>query len=149
MRLHLIISLDGSILAFDLSEANTRSERLITPGLLQQLDHVISLTGDKGYIGAFLREEVQLLGSELITPEKAVRGTGTPRKTISPEQRERQAIERVFRAFKRQLSLTRLQAITVQGLITRIMQRILAWESTLLMNHSCGLRPHSLIAYDH
>jgi hypothetical protein len=109
------------------------------PGLL--------LIADKGFRVRWFEAELATLGIELLRP--SMRGE-QPRPGNHLLKGVRQLIESVNDTLKGQLNLEQHAGRTIEGVATRIAQRILAMTAAIWHNHRTG-QPitRSLIAYDH
>lgn len=150
LRLHLVSTLHGLPVGYALTGAKA-DERAT---LLAMLDAVpVSVpTGqmimaDKGYNGAWLEEELNDGGVELIRPARKGETPRPGRKFLKPL---RQRIESVFDTLKGQLGLEQHGGRTFSGVISRMVRRLLALTAVIWHNHTTG-QPvlRSLIAYDH
>jgi hypothetical protein len=147
VRLHLLVTYDGDILDFDLTGGTVALERSVLVDFLHDsTEEGLVILGDKGYTGPRVQEAARLKNSKVIIPSKQDWGKG---KGEDIYRGMRQIVELVFQSFKQQLSLESLRALTLQGLITRIMQRILAYTAARFANRLAGLPTRCLIAYDH
>ena len=149
-RLYLLCASDGMPIAFELAAANV-PERDVAAEMLKrvQLDGY-TVIADKGFAG----EEFEALMTELraifLRPD---------RKDEQPRFGKlggiRQWIESIIDTIKGQLSLERHGAHTMEGLVTRVSQRLLAlaagiWHNWALWENGNLDHPiRSLIAYDH
>jgi hypothetical protein len=146
-RLHAIVSVEGAILAFELTGGSTKHERPTLTRLLEELDESGQLIlADKGYISKPLAQLARELGAELVIAGKQASGKG---QGTDAYRGLRQPIELVFGSLKSQFSLERLQAKTPAGLLARILQRLLAYTAAGYCNWMQGIPRRSFIAYDH
>ena len=149
-RLYLLCASDGMPIAFELAPANT-PERQVAAEMLARVElDGYTVIADKGFAG----EEFEALMTELraifLRPD---------RKDEQPRFGKlggiRQWIESIIDTIKGQLSLERHGAHTIQGLVTRVSQRLLAlaagiWHNWALWENGNLDHPiRSLIAYDH
>ncbi len=97
----------------------------------------------KAELEVFLKEH----GVELLRPAKV---NERPRPGASYLKPLRQLIESVNDTLKGQLDLERHGGHTIQGVVTRVLQRLLAYVAAIWHNRLTG-QPiaRSLIAYDH
>lgn len=150
LRLHLISTLHGMPVGYAVTGAKA-DERAT---LLTMLDTApvpvpagqVIMT-DKGYNGAWLEEELNDGGVELIRPARKGEDPRPGRQFLKPL---RQRIESVFDTLKGQLGLEHHGGRTLSGVISRIVRRLLALTAVIWHNHATG-QPvlRSLIAYDH
>jgi DDE family transposase len=151
LRLHLLATLHGLPVAFAITGAKA-DERQV---LLDMLDDEDLLAGrarqaiiaDRNYYGRGF--EATLAGGRicLLRPARAGEPDRPGRQFFKPL---RQIIESVNDTLKGQLDLERHGAHTPLGVLTRILQRILALTAAIWHNDHTG-QPikRSLIAYDH
>lgn len=152
LRLHLVTTPAGLPITFALADPKLDERDVaismfeIDPGLLAGRDGQ-TLVMDKGYASTELESRLAAYGIESIRParkrEQARRGAGQ----LKPI---RQIIESVNATLKGQLSLENHHGHSEQGVLTRVMQRLLALTAAIWHNHHTG-QPvlRSLIAYDH
>jgi hypothetical protein len=116
------------------------------PGLLAQRPGQ-TLIGDKNYYGAAFEATLAGAGARLLRPARK----GEPQRAGAGLFRPlRQVIESVNETFKSQLDLERHGGHTPEGVVVRVLQRILALTTAIWHNDSTkqpALR--SLVAYDH
>lgn len=150
LRLHLLATLDGLPVGFALTGAKA-DER---DSLLGILDHTWApvragqiIMADKGYASTEFEDTLTADGLELLRPAKK---NETPRAGASFLKPLRQRIESVFDTLKDQLGLEQHGGRTPQGVIVRVLQRLLALTAAIWHNHATG-QPvlRSLTAYDH
>jgi hypothetical protein len=143
-KLVLIASPDGFPVAFDLVPANTGEQDALRAVLLQVDLRDRTILGDKAFYGVSLEADVASVGARLVRPN---------RKGEQPRfpscGRYRQWIESIFWTLKGQLSLERHGGRTLNGLVTRVSQRLLALAAAVWMNAKSGHPGRSLVAYDH
>ena len=151
LRLHLLCTLHGLPVGFALTGAKA-DERTVLLDILD--DPVLTagracqfLIGDKNYYGAAF--ETTLAEGHLRLLRPARKGE-RPRPGAQFFKPLRQIIESVNDTFKGQLDLERHGGHTFAGVLTRILQRILALTAAIWHNDHTG-QPfmRSLIAYDH
>ncbi len=144
MRLLLITDRRGAPLGYDLRAAN-ENERV---GVFQLATaHPGSvLFADAGHRGREHHDSLQLIGVQLIVPEKHKLGQRPPSE-IS-KARIRLVIESVFSTLKRQMRMEDHLAKTLSGLAQRVVQRLLALTLSMLINNILGRPPRALAAYD-
>jgi hypothetical protein len=105
------------------------------------------ILADKGYASAEFESFLASKGAELIRPAKKGEAPRPGARFLKPL---RQLIESVNQTLKGQLDLERHGGHTAEGVVTRVMQRLLALTAAIWHNHHSG-QPvlRSLIAYDH
>ncbi len=148
-RLYLVCSADGMPHGFCLAPAN-EPEREVAAALLDRMRHDGSLQGyelvigDKGFAGAEFEQIVKQLAAGFLRPD---------RKDESYRHGDlggiRQWIESIIETTKGKLSLERHGGRTLQGVWTRICQRVLALAIGVWNNWQLGQPGRSFTAYDH
>ena len=106
-----------------------------------------TLTGDKNYYGAKFEAALAEAGARLLRPARKAEPEHAGARLFKPL---RQVIESINETFKGQLDLERHGGHTPQGVIVRVLQRILALTAAIWHNDRTG-QPvlRSLAAYDH
>ena len=152
LRLHLVCTLHGLPVLFALAGAKA-DERETLLGMLETGKDVVSdhpgqvLIGDKNYFGRDFEKE--LTGRELVLLRPMRKGEAR-RAGQSLFKPLRQVIESVNWTFKGQLDLERHGGRTPEGIIVRILARILALTAAIWYNDKAGQDvKRSLTAYDH
>jgi hypothetical protein len=152
LRLHLIATPAGLPVAFALANPKT-DERDVAIDLLESDPtllagrHAQTLIADKGYTSAELETRLAGHGIELIRP---ARRKEAPRRGAGQLKPLRQIIESINATLKTQLSLERHNGHSQQGVLVRVLQRLLALTAAIWHNHHAD-QPvlRSLTAYDH
>jgi hypothetical protein len=152
LRLHLVTTLHGLPVGFALTGAKA-DERQVLLSIFEADPSLLagragqSLMGDKNYYGrefeaALAEAEVRLL--------RPARSGEPPRAGARLFKPLRQVIESVNATFKGQLNLEAHGGHTPQGVLVRVLQRILALTAAIWHNDRTG-QPvkRSLVAYDH
>jgi hypothetical protein len=128
LRLHLVCTLQGLPVAFALTGAKA-DERETLLDLLAAEPHLLAarpgqtLIGDKNYFGRAFEQELAQQGIQLLRPTRKGERQRPGGSLFKPL---RQVIESVNETFKGQLDLEQHRGRTPHGVITRVMQRILA-----------------------
>jgi hypothetical protein len=152
VRLHLICTPAGLPVTFAVAHPKN-DERDIArhlleaePGLLDQRPGQI-LIADKGYASREFDQFLADRGATLIRPSFKREPARRDRAFLKPL---RQLIESVNDTLKGQLDLERHGGRTIAGLMTRVLQRLLALTAAIWHNEHTGQPTRrSLIAYDH
>jgi len=144
MRLLLITDRAGTPPGYDLRPANENEREGVW--VLASAHPNTILFADAGHRGAEHRQSLQLVGVELIVPEKHRLGERPASETTNA--RIRLVIESVFSTLKRQMRLEHHLAKTLPGLAQRIIQRLLALTLSMLINTLLGRPPRALAAHD-
>ena len=150
LRLHLLCTPAGLPVAFALANAKADEREVlrdlleIDPELLRPGQVIIA---DKGYTSGELEEFLASHGVELLRPARANERPRPGARFLKPL---RQLIESVNDTLKGQLDVERHGGRTVSGVITRVLQRLLAYVAAIWHNRRTG-QPiaRSLIAFDH
>jgi hypothetical protein len=152
LRLHLICTLQGLPVAFALTGAKADERETLLdllaadPDLLRDRPGQ-TLIGDKNYFGRAFEHELAEQETNLLRPTRKGERERPGAHLFKPL---RQIIESINETFKSQLDLERHRGRTPNGVIARVMQRILALTTAIWHNDHTGqdvLR--SLTAFDH
>jgi DDE family transposase len=151
LRLHLLTTLHGLPVGFALAGAKA-DERQVLLGILD--DPALTagrarqiIIGDKNYYGAGFEITLAEGNACLLRPARKGEGHRPGARFFKPL---RQIIESVNNTFKGQLDLERHGGHTPAGVLTRVLQRILALTAAIWHNdHTSQPVMRSLIAYDH
>ena len=152
LRLHLVTTPAGLPVTFALANPKTDEREVlrdlleIEPDLLAQRRGQVILA-DKGYRSAELETFLAEHGATLIRPQMAGEAPRPGARFLKPL---RQIIESVNDTLKGQLDLEGHGGRTPQGVIARVLQRLLALTAAIWHNAQIGAWPvRSLTAYDH
>ena len=144
MRLLLITDRRGTPLGYDLRAANENEREGVFKLATAHSGSV--LFADAGHRGREHHDSLQLIGVQLIVPDKHQLGARPPSE-IS-KARIRLVIESVFSTLKRQMRMEDHLAKTLPGLAQRVIQRLLALTLGMLINTILDRPPRALAAYD-
>ncbi|HZA86305.1 MAG TPA: IS982 family transposase, partial [Acidimicrobiales bacterium] len=152
LRLHLVCTPAGLPITFALANPKT-DEREVAIDLFDSDPTLLAgrqgqtVIADKGYTSTEFQGRLADHGVELIRP---ARRNERPRRGARQLKRLRQIIESINATLKTQLSLERHGGHSPQGVLTRVLQRLLALTAAIWHNHHAG-QPvlRSLTAYDH
>jgi hypothetical protein len=152
LRLHLVATPAGLPVAFALANPKT-DERDVAIDLFESDPALLAdrrgqvLIADKGYTSAEFETRLDAHGIQLIRP---ARRDEPPRQGARQLKPLRQIIESINATLKTQLSLERHGGHSQQGVLVRVLQRLLALTAAIWHNHHAG-QPvlRSLTAYDH
>jgi len=152
LRLHLVCTLGGLPIGFALTgakadERHTLLEIFHTDPTLTADRPGQTLIGDKNYFGAEFETMLAEAGLRLLRPARK----GEPERPGSALFKPlRQTIESINQTFKGQLDLERHGGHTPNGVIVRVLQRILALTAAIWHNDHTGQQiKRSLTTYDH
>jgi hypothetical protein len=150
LKLSLLATPDGMPVAWCLANPST-GEREVAAALLDRaarqrvLRPGLVILADKGLAGQEFQQLVGELDARLVRPDRA----DEPARFGSLGG-VRQWVEAIFDTLKGQLGLERHGAHTIQGLWTRVAQRLLALASGVWFNWQLNAPvKRSLVAYDH
>ena len=151
LRLHLLTTVHGLPTGFALTGAKADERQVLLSiledqALLAGRDGQI-IIGDKNYYGRDFEATLARAGLTLLRPARKGEPARPGARFFRPL---RQIIESVNDTFKGQLDLERHGGHTPPGVLTRILQRILALTAAIWHNDHAG-QPvmRSLTAYDH
>jgi len=152
LRLHLVCTLSGLPVLFALAGAKA-DERETLLGMLEAGRDVAdahpgqTLIGDKNYFGRSFEAELTERELTLLRPARKGEASRAGQELFKPL---RQVIESVNWTFKGQLDLERHGGKTPEGIIARVLARILALTAAIWHNNKTG-QPvmRSLTDYDH
>jgi DDE family transposase len=152
LRLHLVATLSGLPIAFALTGAKADERQTLlaifdTEPALAADRPGQTLIADKHYYGKAFEHALAGAGLRLLRPARKGEPDRPGTELFKPL---RQTIELINQTFKAQLDLERHGGRTPSGVITRVLQRILALTAVIWHNHHTG-QPvmRSLTAYDH
>lgn len=153
LRLHLVTTVHGLPVAFALAGAKTDEREVLvdlfdldTAGLLRHPGGLVLIV-DKGYRDAAMERLLNERGVTVIRPAYRTEKQRPGRMILHAS---RQSIESVNQTFKGQLDLEQHGAHTCNGVLVRVLQRVLALTAAIWHNWHTGQSVmRSLIAYDH
>lgn len=143
-RLYLLCAPDGMPIAFELAPANAPEREVAAELLERALEPGQTVICDKGFAGDEFEQLVAACGCQLLRPDRR----DEPARFGSLGG-IRQWIESIIHTGKDQLSLERHGARTLQGLIARIAQRLLALAAGCWHNWLSGHPGRHFTVYDH
>lgn len=152
LRLHLVCTLHGLPVMFAVAGAKA-DERETLLGMLEADADLVTarpgqtLIGDKNYFG---RDFEKLVADSHLALLRPVRKGEAPRPGRELFKPVRQVIESVNQTLKAQLDLEEHGGRTEDGILARILYRVLALTAAIWHNDQTGQDvKRSLIAYDH
>lgn len=143
-RLYLLCAPDGMPIAFELAPANAPEREVASELLERALEPGQTIVADKGFAGEEFERLVARFGCQLVRPDRR----DEPARFGSLGG-VRQWIESIVYTTKGQLSLEAHGARTLEGLIARIAQRLLALAAGCWHNWLIGDPGRHFTAYDH
>ncbi len=152
LRLHLVCTLSGLPVLFAVADAKA-DERETLLGMLKAGRDVVNshpgqtVIGDKNYFGRAFEADLTRRDLVLLRPVRKGEATRAGQELFKPL---RQVIESVNWTFKGQLDLERHGGRTPEGIIARVLARVLALTAAIWHNDKTG-QPvmRSLTDYDH
>jgi hypothetical protein len=152
LRLHLVCTLTGLPVLFAVAGAKA-GERQTLLGMMEAAADVVNdhpgqtVIGDKNYFGKDFEKELTERELVLLRPARKGEAARAGQHLFKPL---RQVIESVNWTFKGQLDLERHGGRTDEGILVRVLARILALTSAIWFNDKTS-QPvmRSLTAYDH
>jgi hypothetical protein len=150
LRLHLVCTPAGLPVTFALANAKA-DEREVTRDLFELEPALVRpgqvILADKGYASGEFETFLAERGVTLVRPAKAGEAPRPGARFLKPL---RQLIESINDTLKGQLDLEAHGGHTPAGVVTRVLQRLLAMTAAIWHNDHCRVAPlRSLVAYDH
>ncbi|MFC5188116.1 IS982 family transposase [Actinomadura harenae] len=152
LRLYLICTPAGIPISWALANPKLDEREVIAamldvePELAADRPGLLLIT-DKGFRARWFEHDLALRGIQLLRPSMRGEPARPGQHLLKPV---RQLIESVNDTLKGQLDLEQHGGRTIEGVATRIAQRILAMTTAIWHNHRTGQpTTRSLIAYDH
>lgn len=152
LRLHLVCTLGGLPIGFALVGAKADERRTlldiltVDPGLVKQHPGQ-TLIGDKNYFGKEFEATLAEEGVHLLRPARKGEAERCGSRLFKPL---RQTIESINQTLKGQLDLERHGGRTPDGVVARVLQRILAMTTAIWHNDAISaMIRRSLTSYDH
>lgn len=131
-KVHVLTTLEGYVSAFEITPAST-DDREGLRDLVAGRSGLVVL-GDKGYAGETLAQDMRQQGVLLLALKPSNRKTNWPKPARQLIFKLRRRIETVFSQLSGQLNAERVLAKSFQGLCTRLMNKILAYNLCLALN---------------
>jgi len=152
LRLHLVATLQGLPIGYALTGAKA-DERQVLLGLLHDDPTLAAsrpgqiLLADKNYFGRDFEASIAERGIQLLRRARKGEPERPGGRFFKPL---RQTVESIFDTLKGQLDLEQHGGHTPQGVLVRVLQRLLAMTTAIWHNDHTG-QPvrRSLLAYDH
>ena len=131
-KVHALITLEGYITTFEITPASTDDREGLRDIVETQSNLVI--LGDKGYTGENLSHEMAEKGICLMTLKRSNSKTDWPKSVRQLIFKLRRRVETVFSQLSEQLNAERVLAKSFQGLRTRLVNKILAYNLCMVLN---------------
>ena len=131
-KVHAMITLEGYITTFEITPASTDDREGLKDMVGRQSGLVI--LGDKGYVGQNLIKEMSDQGICLMALKRSNSKANWPKPVRQLIFQLRRHVETVFSQLSEQLHAERVLAKSFQGLCTRLVNKILAYNLCLALN---------------
>lgn len=141
-KVHALITLEGYITAFEITPASTDDRE----GLRDLVDNCSNFTvlADKGYVGERLMQEMQEQNICLFALKRSNSKENWTKSVRQLIFKQRRRVETVFSQLTGQLNAERVLAKSFQGLCTRLVNKVLAYNLCIalnsIFNEPCELR---------
>lgn len=135
-KVHALVTLEGYIAAFEVTAAST-DDREGLRDLVGGMSGAVIL-GDKGYVGEALSQEMASQGVCLMALKRSNSRSAWPESVRQLIFWKRRRVETVFSQLSEQLNAERVLARSIQGLYTRLSNKILAYNLCLALNSIFG-----------
>lgn len=131
-KVHAMITLEGYITAFEIIPASTDDREGLRDIAENQSGLVI--LGDKGYVGENFTQELKEQGICLMALKRSKSKADWPKSVRQLIFKLRRRVETVFSQLSEQLNAERVLAKSFQGLCTRLLNKVLAYNLCLVLN---------------
>ena len=135
-KVHALITLEGFITDFEITPASV-DDRIGLRDLTDEKSN-ITILGDKGYVGEELFEDMQKAHICLMALKRSNSKEQYPKNVRRLIFRLRRRVETVFSQLSEQLHAERVLAKSMRGLKTRLVNKILAYDLCMVINHLFG-----------
>ena len=135
-KVHALITLEGFITDFEITPASV-DDRIGLRDLTDEKSN-ITILGDKGYVGEELFEDMQKAHICLMALKRSNSKEQYPKNVRRLIFRLRRRVETVFSQLSEQLHDERVLAKSMRGLKTRLVNKILAYDLCMVINHLFG-----------
>lgn len=135
-KVHALITLEGYIASFEITPASTDDRE----GLRDLADHWSNVTilADKGYVGKNMKQEMQEKNICLFALKRSNSKENWPKSVRQLIFKLRRRVETVFSQLSGQLNAERVLAKSFQGLCTRLVNKVLAYNLCIALNSIFG-----------
>ena len=135
-KVHALVTLEGYITAFEITPASTDDRE----GLRDLVDNCSNITilADKGYVGEKLMQEMQEQTICLFALKRSNSKENWPKSVRQLIFKLRRRVETVFSQLSGQLNAERVLAKSFQGLCTRLVNKVLAYNLCIALNSIFG-----------
>ena len=135
-KVHVLVTLQGFITQFEVTPASTDDREG-----LRDFSEVCSnkvLLADKGYVSQFLTQELEQQGICLLPLKRSNSKENYSKSLRNVIFRQRRKIETIFSQLCEQLNIERVLAKSYTGLLTRLVNKILAHNLCMVCNLLLG-----------
>lgn len=132
-KVHVLITLEGFITTFEVTPASVDDREGLRDIMVNQSGFVV--LGDKGYVGETLIHEMEEQGICLLALKCSNSKENWPKPVRQPIFRLRRRVEPVCSQLSEQLNVERVRAESFQGLCTRLVNKMLAHNLCMALNH--------------
>lgn len=135
-KVHILVTMEGYITAYEITGASTDDRE----GLKDLVEgrKGITVLGDKGYVGEQLREEMAEQGVELLALKRNNSKTNWTKEMRQSIFKHRRKVETVISQLSEQLNAQRVLAKKIQGVETRLENKIMAYDLCFVLNRMLG-----------
>ena len=135
-KVHALITLEGYIASFEITPASTDDRE----GLRDLADHWSNVTilADKGYVGKNMKQEMQEKNICLFALKRSNSKENWPKSVRQLIFKLRRRVETLFSQLSGQLNAERVLAKSFQGLCTRLVNKVLAYNLCIALNSIFG-----------
>ena len=135
-KVHALVTLEGYITAFEITPASTDDRE----GLRDLMDNCSNITilAYKGYVGEKLMQEMQEQTICLLALKRSNSKENWPKPVRQLIFKLRRWVETVFSQLSGQLNAERVLAKSFQGLCTRLVNKVLAYNLCIALNSIFG-----------
>lgn len=131
-KVHAMITLEGYITAFEITPASTDDREGLRDIVENQSGLVV--LGDKGYVGENFTQELKEQGICLMALKRSNSKADWPKSVRQLIFKLRRRVETVFSQLSEQLNAERVLAKSFQGLCTRLLNKVLAYNLCVVLN---------------
>ena len=135
-KVHALITLDGYITSFTVTPASVDDREGLRDLIAGHSGHTI--LADKGYIGDVLYDEMKSNGIILLALKRKNSKSQWPKDLRRTVFHHRRMVETSFSQLSEQLNAERVRAKSFQGLLTRLVCKVLAHNICMIINNMLG-----------
>lgn len=135
-KVHALVTLDGFITTFEITPASVDDREGLLDMITDRSD--ITILGDKGYIGENLSNDLKNQRVCLMALKRSNSKENWPSDVRQLIFRLRRKVETVFSQLSEQLNAERVRAKSFEGLCTRMVNKILAHNVSMVLNQLFG-----------